>query len=123
MPAASTAVACTNTSLPPPSGAIKPKPLEVLKNFTVPIVIESFLRWLSVRRVPGRCLEIGCRREEVRLSSRRAQAARDCLQARFTVTGLKLQTAATIRAGPVSGKVGRSSFAVAAKGGTRGLGR
>ena len=39
MPAASTAVACTNTSLPPPSGAMKPKPLEVLKNFTVPMVI------------------------------------------------------------------------------------
>src|ERR1700761_8051967 len=46
MPAASTAVACTNTSLPPPSGAIKPKPLEVLKNFTVPIVIVHFPdRW------------------------------------------------------------------------------
>src|ERR1700742_3586025 len=39
IPAASTAVACTNTSLPPPSGEIKPKPLEVLKNFTVPMVI------------------------------------------------------------------------------------
>src|SRR3984957_20037553 len=39
-PAASTAVAWTNTSLPPPSGEIKPKPLEVLKNFTVPMVIE-----------------------------------------------------------------------------------
>src|SRR5690242_5647699 len=39
MPAASTAVACTNTSLPPPSGAIKPNPFAVLKNFTVPMVI------------------------------------------------------------------------------------
>src|SRR6478672_6777270 len=44
MPAASTAVACTNTSLPPPSGAMKPKPLAVLKNFTVPIVIFGFSR-------------------------------------------------------------------------------
>jgi hypothetical protein len=41
-PAASTAVACTNTSLPPPSGAMKPKPLVVLKNLTVPIVIRVF---------------------------------------------------------------------------------
>ena len=27
---------CTNTSLPPPSGEIKPKPFAWLKNFTVP---------------------------------------------------------------------------------------
>src|SRR5260221_10935571 len=40
-PAASTAVAWTNTSLPPPSGAIKPKPFEVLKNFTVPTAMIS----------------------------------------------------------------------------------
>src|SRR5476649_2567625 len=52
-PAASTAVACTNTSLPPPSGAIKPKPLEVLKNFTVPIVILNFLRRFPRRRNAG----------------------------------------------------------------------
>src|SRR3974390_1163743 len=39
-PAASTADACTKTSLPPPSGAIKPMPLDVLKNSTVPMVIE-----------------------------------------------------------------------------------
>src|ERR1700761_2575896 len=38
-PAASTAEACTNTSLPPPSGEMNPKPLVVLKNFTVPMVI------------------------------------------------------------------------------------
>src|SRR5262245_25469301 len=28
---------CTNTSLAPPSGVMKPKPLVVLKNFTVPV--------------------------------------------------------------------------------------
>src|SRR6185503_17415096 len=39
MPAASTAETCTKTSLPPPSGATKPKPLPELKNFTVPIVM------------------------------------------------------------------------------------
>src|SRR5580693_9389012 len=53
MPAASTAVACTNTSLPPPSGAIKPKPLEVLKNFTVPIVIGSSCSKLTAARMRG----------------------------------------------------------------------
>src|SRR5882757_273695 len=43
IPAASTAVAWTNTSLAPPSGEMKPKPLDELKNFTVPIVIlQSF---------------------------------------------------------------------------------
>src|ERR1700710_862786 len=39
MPAASTAETCTNTSLPPPSGEMKPKPLAALKNFTVPMVM------------------------------------------------------------------------------------
>src|ERR1700749_4714543 len=53
MPAASTAVACTNTSLPPPSGAMKPKPFEVLKNFTVPIVIRNFLHKFPSRRNAG----------------------------------------------------------------------
>src|SRR5581483_1435248 len=38
MPAASSAVAWTNTSLSPLSGWMKPKPLAVLKNFTVPVV-------------------------------------------------------------------------------------
>src|SRR5258706_15529873 len=37
IPAASNAVAWTNTSLAPPSGEMKPKPLEELKNFTVPM--------------------------------------------------------------------------------------
>jgi hypothetical protein len=36
-PAASSAVARTNTSLPPPSGSINPNPFAVLKNFTVPV--------------------------------------------------------------------------------------
>src|SRR5258708_3972981 len=40
MPAASTAETCTNTSLPPPSGEMKPKPFAELKNFTVPMVID-----------------------------------------------------------------------------------
>src|SRR4051812_47596575 len=44
MPAASTAETCTNTSLPPPSGEMKPKPLAELKNFTVPMVINLFLQ-------------------------------------------------------------------------------
>src|SRR5580704_82023 len=39
IPAASTAETWTNTSLPPPSGEMKPKPLVVLKNFTVPMVM------------------------------------------------------------------------------------
>src|SRR5262249_18620607 len=39
IPAASTAVACTNTSLAPPSGEMKPKPLLALKNLTVPIAM------------------------------------------------------------------------------------
>src|SRR6185312_7468796 len=39
IPAASSAVAWTNTSLAPPSGEMKPKPLDELKNFTVPIVM------------------------------------------------------------------------------------
>src|SRR6185312_9415872 len=43
MPAASTAETWTNTSLPPSSGAIKPKPLVELKNFTVPMVITNVL--------------------------------------------------------------------------------
>ena len=39
MPALSTALACTNTSLSPPSGAINPNPLAALKNLTVPIAM------------------------------------------------------------------------------------
>ena len=32
---------CTNTSLPPSTGWIKPKPLDVLKNFTVPVAMSG----------------------------------------------------------------------------------
>src|SRR5665213_420930 len=46
IPAASTAVAWTNTSFAPPSGAMKPKPLEELKNFTVPMVMIVPLRMI-----------------------------------------------------------------------------
>src|SRR5471030_2827780 len=46
IPAASSAVAWTNTSLAPPSGAIKPKPLAELKNFTVPMVMMVPLRMI-----------------------------------------------------------------------------
>src|SRR6056297_3711019 len=38
-PARSTAEMWTNTSLPPPSGAMKPKPLVVLNHFTVPVAM------------------------------------------------------------------------------------
>src|SRR3979411_957772 len=41
MPARSTALMCTNTSLPPSSGAMKPKPLVALNHLTVPVVILS----------------------------------------------------------------------------------
>src|SRR6476620_12551063 len=44
IPAASRAVAWTNTSLLPPSGEMKPKPLEELKNFTVPMVMMNPLQ-------------------------------------------------------------------------------
>src|ERR1700709_431297 len=38
-PARSTALMCTNTSLPPSSGAMKPNPLVALNHLTVPVVI------------------------------------------------------------------------------------
>src|SRR5438034_1223982 len=47
IPAASSAVAWTNTSLAPPSGEMKPKPLEELKNLTVPMVMMSPLRMIA----------------------------------------------------------------------------
>src|SRR5664279_801216 len=37
MPARSTAETWTKTSLPPPSGVMKPKPFVALKNLTVPV--------------------------------------------------------------------------------------
>src|SRR5215468_3240819 len=39
IPARSTALMCTKTSLPPLSGCIKPKPFWTLNHFTVPCVI------------------------------------------------------------------------------------
>src|SRR5262249_38899720 len=39
IPARSTALMCTNTSLPPSSGWMKPKPFWILNHFTVPCVI------------------------------------------------------------------------------------
>src|SRR6266566_4114716 len=44
-PARSTAVTCTNTSLDLSSGWMNPKPLAELKNFTVPVGMESLHRW------------------------------------------------------------------------------
>src|SRR5947207_15854877 len=43
MPDFSTAEIWTNTSLPPSFGEMKPKPLLILKNFTVPVAIVSTL--------------------------------------------------------------------------------
>src|SRR5690348_15213186 len=88
MPAASTAVACTKTSLPPPSGAMKPKPFEVLKNFTVPIVITNFLQKFRPGGMPER-VEVGrSKAKEVTVSSRRAhEAGRILLQVRFVCDG------------------------------------
>src|SRR5262249_61873081 len=41
IPARSTALMCTKTSLPPSSGWMKPKPFWTLNHFTVPCVISS----------------------------------------------------------------------------------
>src|SRR6516164_7686947 len=43
MPARSTALMCTNTSLLPSLGSMNPKPFWVLKNFTVPVAILASL--------------------------------------------------------------------------------
>src|SRR5262249_48942605 len=43
-PDCSTALICTNTSLPPSSGLMKPYPLSGLNHFTVPVVIGAFLK-------------------------------------------------------------------------------
>src|ERR1041384_7936751 len=43
MPARSTALMCTNTSLLPSVGWINPKPFWLLKNFTVPVGINCSL--------------------------------------------------------------------------------
>lgn len=48
---------CTKTSAPPVSGAMNPKPLSWLKNFTVPVAIPIFhdcpLRWNLPSDVPA----------------------------------------------------------------------
>src|SRR5690606_18514481 len=44
-PARSTADMWTNTSLPPPSGWMKPNPLVALNHFTVPVGMKSELPW------------------------------------------------------------------------------
>src|ERR1039457_1874181 len=66
MPAASRAEAWTNTSLPPPSGAINPKPLDVLKNLTVPVGMTTPSASSFLQAIAWRCEEydqvwsIGC---------------------------------------------------------------
>src|SRR6266478_3754796 len=55
MPAASTAVAWTNTSLAPPSGEINPKPFDELKNFTVPVAMIAPHAVFSARHHAVRC--------------------------------------------------------------------
>src|SRR5262245_4484087 len=42
-PERSTALTCTKTSGPPPSGAMNPKPFAMLNHFTVPVAITSLL--------------------------------------------------------------------------------
>src|SRR4051812_35285081 len=59
IPAASSAVAWTNTSLAPPSGAMKPKPLEELKNLTVPMVMMISLRVMFGRMSEPRKHQVG----------------------------------------------------------------
>src|SRR5579872_4670159 len=87
MPAASTAVACTKTSLPPPSGAIKPKPFEVLKNFTVPIVIAtSCMNSVSAECRNGWMLEVQGEGSDC-LVQARTQGGRILLQVRFVCDG------------------------------------
>src|ERR1700712_2043198 len=84
MPAPSTAVAWTNTSLPPSSGAMKPKPLEVLKNFTVPMVMSSFLLRVSASecRTAKLTLSQGRKLSVVQARTQGGQV----LWVRFTVT-------------------------------------
>src|SRR5215467_11794276 len=47
MPARSTALMCTNTSLLPSLGSMNPKPFWVLKNFTVPVAIMASLHCIA----------------------------------------------------------------------------
>src|SRR5882672_1948681 len=49
IPAFSSALMCTNTSLPPSSGAMNPKPFVLLNHFTVPVCTLTPFRWLTLR--------------------------------------------------------------------------
>src|SRR3546814_11113153 len=61
IPERSTAEIWTKTSLEPSSGAMKPKPLVVLKNFTVPVIMCESSFELQRIRVPGISARTGCR--------------------------------------------------------------
>src|SRR5690242_3872734 len=53
-PARSSTVACTNTSLPPASGVMKPNPLSGLYHFTVPVISTAVLRSTCRRGAPSK---------------------------------------------------------------------
>src|SRR5262249_33677223 len=60
IPARSTALMCTKTSLPPSSGLMKPKPFWLLNHFTVPCVIQLFLQVVCKEsRAPAGCSRFG----------------------------------------------------------------
>src|SRR3569832_1421204 len=83
MPAASTAVAWTNTSLPPPSGEINPYPFAVLKNLTVPTAITSPASSLPAEATCQGAASAPLGLEEGRLSRPSAQRRIRAKQARF----------------------------------------
>src|ERR1043166_9695938 len=60
MPACCTALTWTKTSLPPPSGAMNPNPLLVLKNFTVPMVITLSLHHRVATPAADAVMKEGC---------------------------------------------------------------
>src|SRR5690606_41821711 len=62
MPARSSAVACTNTSLPPSSGWMKPKPFWALKNFTIPFCMELPFHTYMRACATIRARSLGCAR-------------------------------------------------------------
>jgi hypothetical protein len=78
IPARSTALMCTKTSLPPSCGWMKPKPFWLLNHFTVPCAIELFLQKMwKEGRAPAR--PVGSRSGEkpsVRRGRRRGQVVR-----------------------------------------------
>src|SRR6266851_6727369 len=63
MPARSTALMCTNTSLEPSAGWMNPKPFWALKNFTVPVAIcrfpcvDTLVNQTHAYRAPGKASE------------------------------------------------------------------